>query len=138
MSAPGEKVREVKRWGLVPTVCQGEAWLEMSEDGDDRYVLATDYDHLAEQVRRMREALAKLCELYALPGESNFDRFERVADLFHRETGCMAPGKDESAASGNSTSYEERVARWEAWYADRAAKARLALSTGENGNGAQT
>jgi hypothetical protein len=73
-------------------------------------------------------ALKALTELYALPGENNLERFERVAEMFLRETGCMAPGKDVSAASGDAMTHEERRERWEAWYAERAAKARAALA----------
>jgi hypothetical protein len=44
------------------------------------------------------------------------ERFERLADAFHRATGMMAPGKDD--ASG-AHSYEARSAAWIAWLASR-------------------
>lgn len=92
-------------------------------------VFATDFAAQSDEVRRLREALERLTELYALPGESNVDRFERVAEMFYRETGCYAPGKDVAAAAGDSTSMVERVARWEAWYVARAEKGRAALGS---------
>lgn len=54
----------------------------------------------------------------APPVESALERFERLAAEFYRETGLMAPGKDD--ALGHH-SYEERVERWAAWVARRSA-----------------
>lgn len=99
------------------------------DSGTDRRKLLALYDAQSDDVRRLREALERLTELYALPGESNVDRFERVAEMFYRETGCYAPGKDVAAAAGDSVSMVERVARWEAWYVARAEKGRAALGS---------
>lgn len=90
--------------------------------------IVKERDRYKAERDELLEALASLAELYAMPGESNVDRFERVAELFHRETGCVAPGKDIAAASGDSMSGVERLTRWENWYANRAEKARAALA----------
>lgn len=42
------------------------------------------------------------------------ERFEYMAELFHKETGLMAPGKDSPAAFG-ATDMEERVKKWGDW-----------------------
>ncbi len=52
-------------------------------------------------------------------GENDFERFERLADLFHRETGLMAPGKDRAAMSYDTSTYQERREAWDAWLSKR-------------------
>jgi hypothetical protein len=52
----------------------------------------------------------------AAPAESDYDRFERLADEFYRATGYMAPGKDDRS---NSHTYEERRNRWDEWISAR-------------------
>ena len=42
------------------------------------------------------------------------ERFEYMADLFYRQTGFMAPGKDSPAAFG-VTDDKERMDAWKAW-----------------------
>lgn len=112
---------------------------ELQAAYDDVCERASKYHNRAKDAEKhnaeLRRALTNLVALYAEPGESNLDRFERVAELFHRETGMLAPGKDQAAASGNSPTYEQRVEQWEAWYAKRAAAARAALSAGRSGGG---
>ena len=48
------------------------------------------------------------------------DRFEITADLFHRATGMLRPGKDQAAAMGNTPSHEERRAAFSRWLANSA------------------
>lgn len=54
---------------------------------------------------------------------SPLDRYEELAAAFHRETGMLAPGKDQPAAMNGSPSLEERAERWREWCAARAAAA---------------
>lgn len=42
------------------------------------------------------------------------ERFEYMADLFYKQTGFMAPGKDSPAAFG-VTDDEERLKVWKSW-----------------------
>ena len=42
------------------------------------------------------------------------ERFEYMADLFYRQTGFMAPGKDSPAAFG-VTDDDERMEAWKVW-----------------------
>ena len=74
----------------------------------------------------MLEALAGLEQFFERPGENSIERFERIAEQFHRETGIMAPGKDVSAAGGQPDR-EERRERYDAWVAAKVAAARAAL-----------
>jgi hypothetical protein len=54
---------------------------------------------------------------------SALERFERDAAAFHRDTGLLAPGKDQPAAMGGHPTDEERMAAWTAWLRNRAAAA---------------
>ena len=53
-------------------------------------------------------------------GESANDRYERLAVEFYRETGMMAPGKDDPICHHT---YADRWTAWEAWTHRRAALA---------------
>lgn len=44
--------------------------------------------------------------------ETPNERFERLAEEFHRETGVLAPGKDDAAPSMD---YEDRLDLWRRW-----------------------
>ena len=46
----------IKRYDLVNTTCQGEAWREMEESEDGDYVLASDYDALAARLAEEESA----------------------------------------------------------------------------------
>jgi hypothetical protein len=54
---------------------------------------------------------------------SALERFEELAAAFHRDTGLLAPGKDQPAAMGGHPTDEERMAAWTAWLRKRAAAA---------------
>lgn len=54
---------------------------------------------------------ARLAEL----NEGYTDRVERLSAAFHRDTGMLAPGKDQSAAYGGYPSDEERREAWQLW-----------------------
>lgn len=59
-------------------------------------------------------AIAKILEEEHQPRDHNA-RFEATAAAFQRETGMLAPGKDQPAAMGGSPTLEERTAAWEGW-----------------------
>jgi len=69
-----------------------------------------------------REALAALEVLYLRDGEDWNDCFERVAALFHADTGYLRPGKDCRLHDS-----EVREAAWNAWISAKVANARAAL-----------
>lgn len=53
--------------------------------------------------------------------ESGYDRFERLAEAFYRETGLIAPGKDVAAAYGMADDdYDRRCSAWARWLDSRA------------------
>ena len=51
-----------------------------------------------------------------IPTNAN-EVFEAAAAQFRLETGMMAPGKDEAEPGAHT--YEERMASWKAWSANR-------------------
>lgn len=52
--------------------------------------------------------------------ESALERFERLAEEYHRETGLWPPGKDRPAAAGSDGITDmERATRWQLWLAER-------------------
>ena len=50
-------------------------------------------------------------------------RFERLAELFYRETHLMAPGKDVAPEMGGGDYDEGRRTAWEKWYYEFLAQA---------------
>lgn len=71
----------------------------------------------------VRAALAGLELLFKREGEDASDAFERVAEVFRRETGYLRPGKD-----CRLHDIDVRRAAWDAWYASKIEAARAALS----------
>ena len=71
---------------------------------------------LVEEVRALREAIRNVADRRARPGESHNEHFERLAEMFRRETGRMAPGKDQGMEMGARDIGADRAA-WESWCA---------------------
>ena len=69
-----------------------------------------------EEVRALREAIRNVADRRARPGESHNEHFERLAEMFRRETGRMAPGKDQGMEMGARDIGADRAA-WESWCA---------------------
>lgn len=46
------------------------------------------------------------------------EAFELAAEMFYRDTGMLAIGKDQPAAWGNYPTYEQRSAAWRQWRQD--------------------
>lgn len=69
-----------------------------------------------ERLRRIETVARAAAARFQQPGECIAARFERVAEMFRRETGFLAPGKDEPAAAYAGEDRErERVEAWNAW-----------------------
>ena len=58
-------------------------------------------------------------------GEASSGRYDRIAEVFYKETGYIAPGKDAPMCSG--TSYEDRLAAWDKWAKDGLERTRAAI-----------
>ena len=73
----------------------------------------------------LKDALTWTIAFFLLPHEGWKDHFERLGEVFRKETGYLRPGKDESPQSGHT--YEERQAAWDKWVDDHVAAARKLL-----------
>lgn len=98
---------------------------------------ATTWPRMQAAAPALYEALSGVEFIFARPGESSVDRFERLAEAFYRDTGLLAPGKDAPAAGGQPDD-DVRRERYDAWIDARLSAARSALllaNTGETENG---
>jgi hypothetical protein len=73
------------------------------------------------------EVLRGLLCLFSAPDEDSLDHWERVAELFRKETGFLRPGKDQAAAA-YGPSDEQRQEAWQKWYENKVTAARALLA----------
>ena len=105
-----------------------------SKDAND--IWRDDHERVANarliaQAPALLEALQWLEQIHRRDGEGYNECFERIGELFRRQTGHLRPGKDASPHAGSSV--EERQAVWDKWVSDGLARARAAIAaaTGE-------
>ena len=67
-------------------------------------------DQVAEPLRDICNAVSN-----KVREEDVLERFERIAAEFYRDTGYLAPGKDQPAAMCGTPTLEERTAAFKAW-----------------------
>ena len=72
-------------------------------------------------------ALSELSDLFAHEGESSVDRFERLAAMFRKDTGYLAPGKDQPMCGPDQPGGDDLRAIYDAWYQAKIDRARAAL-----------
>lgn len=77
---------------------------------------------LAVVERHLGPVLAGLELFFQRPDEGATEYFDRVADVFHRETGYLRPGKD-----CRLHDFDTRKAEWDKWVARKLAAARALL-----------
>ena len=65
------------------------------------------------EVERLHEAIQRVAERRRRPGEGHTGWYERLAEMFCRDTGHMAPGK--SAPMEMHRDPEEDRRKWEEW-----------------------
>ena len=75
---------------------------------------------------RLAKALEALQDLFAREGECSMERFERIAEMFRKDTGYLAPGKDPGMLSQQPEGDELRRI-YDDWYAGKIKTARAAL-----------
>jgi len=122
--------------GPFPRGLSGETWACVYADGcrigvDDNTPNAVELHANARLIAAAPDLLAALSWFVMLQragGEDSNDCFERVGDVFHRDTGYLRPGKDCRLHSG-----EERTEAWDKWLQQHinAARAAIASATGE-------
>ena len=86
--------------------------------------------HAADTVNaELLAALKGLLQFGDMPGENAIERSERVAEQFHKETGFLAPGKDQGLQTHPTR--EERGAAWDSWVEGLYDAARAAIAKAE-------
>lgn len=83
-----------------------------------------------------REALQELTDMFALEDECSIGRFDRLAEMFRRDTGFMAPGKDRGVGSVDQPDGDELRAIYDAWFVAKVTRARARLSASSTEEGA--
>jgi len=83
--------------------------------------------HQASDVSGLVEALAELQDVFAREGEGSLERFERLAEMFRKDTGYLAPGKDPGMCSRQPDGYELRRI-YDDWFNAKVVRAREALA----------
>lgn len=129
MSAPDELQRAVER---LDTALRSKAsHVELRDFTSDLRLLLSERAELLATVERMRGALDELQDVFAHENECSMDRFERLAEMFRKDTGFMAPGKDRGVGSADQPDGPELHRIYDAWFSAKVTRARAALTTGE-------
>jgi len=74
------------------------------------------------------DALRALADVFAHDGENSVDRFERLAAMFRKDTGYLAPGKDQPMCGPDQPDGDELRAIYDAWYLAKVSRARDAIA----------
>ena len=84
------------------------------------------------EMTKQRDALKAACDdfvwLDRREAETAGGCFERVAARFQRETGMLAPGKDQAAACCGSPTHDERRIAYVEWFDGFYGKVKAALA----------
>lgn len=83
---------------------------------------------LISEAPNLLAALTELADVFAYADESSIDRFERLAVMFRKDTGYLAPGKDQPMGGADQPDGDALRAIYDAWFAAKVAKARAAIA----------
>ena len=117
-------------------ITSGQSAEHLKTDGQcDDPILAAECEangRLIAAAPELLEALVWREQFEALEGEGSNERFERIADVFRRETGYLRPGKD-----CRIEPMEVRQQAWEEWLraGNERARAAIAKATGSADHG---
>jgi hypothetical protein len=73
-------------------------------------------------------ALSDLADVFAHDGENSVARFDRLAAMFRKDTGYLAPGKDQPMCGPDQPDGDELRAIYDAWYLAKVTRAREAIT----------
>lgn len=74
------------------------------------------------------KALDDLQDVFAREGECSMERFERLAGMFYRDTGYLAPGKDQPMGGADQPDGDELRRIYDDWFSAKVTRAREAIS----------
>ncbi|VDC49732.1 hypothetical protein [Brevundimonas mediterranea] len=93
---------------------------------NDMVAMGLARDAAEARADRLAKALDTLQDLFAREGECSMERFERLAEMFRKDTGYLAPGKDPGMLSQQPEGEELRRI-YDDWFAAKIVSARAAL-----------
>lgn len=93
---------------------QGTAYVT-SEDGTSIATCHPEYAPMIAASPMLYDALEAVHDWRGLCDDDSIETFERIAVMFHKDTGMLRPGKDQAAAFGCYPTDEERHAALDAW-----------------------
>lgn len=115
----------------------GPDFLSKNLDIAESYCASPAYANAVEPlypeslVIELAEALAWSVQFDRKEGEDSNEQFERIAEIFRKETGYLRPGKDCMMYS-----YETRIAAWDGWIA--AGRKRMSTALAKVSGGSAT
>jgi hypothetical protein len=105
-----------------------ECWADIRYKGEQALDEAMANATLYAAASELLEALQWRERFEPLAGEGSNERFERIADIFFRETGHLRPGKDCCVES-----IQVRQQAWDEWMDVGRARARAAIAKATGG-----
>ncbi len=124
--------------GYMGAICtvhasgHGDDWLGHGDNPKFKEAVANA--RLIASAPDLLAALVELADVFALDGEGSIERFERLAAMFRKDTGYLAPGKDQPMGGSDQPDGDKLRAIYDAWYSGKVTRARAAISlaTGES------
>jgi hypothetical protein len=83
--------------------------------------------HLMAAAPELLTALTELADVFVRDSENSIDRFERLAAMFRKDTGYLAPGKDQPMCGPDQPDGDELRAIYDAWFLAKVTRARAAI-----------
>jgi hypothetical protein len=102
-------------------------------EADELARAAALIESLSHDREVMREALDELQDVFAHDGENSIERFDRLAAMFDRDTGYMAPGKSRPMHRCDQPDGLELHRIYDEWFAAKVTRARAALASLKGG-----